>query len=102
MLRNGLVYAWGQGNDGRLGCGSGVVEAPEPTKLKNAPRALNIAAGTQHSAILGRDKSLYTFGNGAGGRLGHGSHDHQFDPRVVESLGKNVMQVDLGPLCTAA
>lgn len=103
MLRNGLVYAWGSsGDDGRLGCGTEVLSASEPTKLENAPRALNIAAGTHHSAILGRDKCLYTFGNGAGGRLGHGSHDNQFDPRVVESLGKNVMQVDLGPLCTAA
>ena len=78
MLRNGLVYAWGSsGDDGRLGCGTEVLSASEPTKLENAPRALNIAAGTQHSAILGRDKRLYTFGAGDGGRLGHGSHDNQ-------------------------
>lgn len=102
MLRNGLVYAWGKGDDGRLGCGRSVVSASEPLKLEDAPRALNIAAGIQHSAILGRDKSLYTFGSGDGGRLGHGTHENQYKPCIVQSLGKNVMQVDLGPLCTAA
>ena len=76
MLRNGLVYAWGKGADGRLGLGA-VSDAPKPTKLEGAPRALFIAAGIEHSAILGRDQRLYTFGSGDGGRLGHGTHENK-------------------------
>lgn len=76
MLRNGLVYAWGKGDDGRLGLGA-VSDAPEPTKLEDAPRAWFIAAGIEHSAILGRDQCLYTFGSGEGGRLGHGTHENK-------------------------
>ena len=38
----------------------------------SASRLIQISAGTAHSVVLTEEGSVYTFGWGANGRLGHG------------------------------
>ena len=50
----------------------------------------SIAAGTTHSAAITQDNRVYAWGNGANGRLGHGSTDCALSPLRVELGGGGV------------
>ena len=43
----------------------------------------NAACGSSHSACILDDGSLYTWGKGRYGRLGHNDHDPQYKPKQV-------------------
>ena len=47
---------------------------------------VKVAAGGAHSAAIAADGSLYTWGKGRYGRLGHGDSDDQMKPKLVETL----------------
>ena len=67
------MYSWGSGYKMKTGLGDSR-DVPEPT-LVSAMRELSpvtkVLAGGIHSACLGTDGMLYTFGCGSNGRLGH-------------------------------
>ena len=50
------------------------------TRMQQVTR---IAAGAEHSAAVTADGSLYTWGGGGGGKLGHGSAADELSPRRV-------------------
>ena len=92
---NGWVYTWGSGYKAKLGHGD--------TKDQNLPKLMEFfvqenikiktfIAGGIHSACLGENGILYTFGCGSDGRLGHpekGSHKYLYKekfPKPVEGL----------------
>lgn len=101
---DGLVYAWGNGANGRLGTGSSASSA-----VPVAVRTIGVLAGRQIAQVsAGEGYALavdtegvgYAWGTGANGRLGTGSSLNQTAPaKVVASgvlAGKQLTQVSAG------
>ena len=65
------VFAWGLNNYGQLGTGNRI-NCDTPTLIECSLHGIiiSIGGGTHHSMIL-TDTSLYTFGRGTFGQLGH-------------------------------
>jgi alpha-tubulin suppressor-like RCC1 family protein len=85
LTADGLVFAWGRGDQGQLGTSSGTddrdqsnVHSPAGISLANAipnyhARAVAIAAGESHSVVLDIAGGLFTWGANDRRQLGDGS-----------------------------
>jgi alpha-tubulin suppressor-like RCC1 family protein len=69
------------------------------TKIAGLNNVTYVSCGDSHTAVIANG-ALYTFGNGHGGRLGHGDEKNQFIPMKVEGL-YNVTYVSCGEHSTA-
>ncbi|XP_066557718.1 RCC1 domain-containing protein 1 isoform X2 [Amia ocellicauda] len=49
-------------------------------------RACSLALGTDHAVLLSATGTVYTWGSGSHGQLGHGGLDSQAEPQAVEAL----------------
>ncbi|XP_052902276.1 probable E3 ubiquitin-protein ligase HERC2 [Anopheles moucheti] len=93
----GLAFAWGDGDFGKLGnescVGSSVpvvIELPQTSVAK-------VFSGSQFSVALTREGTVYTWGKGHGGRLGHGNSEHSPVPKMVQVLeGKKIVELAVG------
>lgn len=107
LTDKGEVYAWGHVADGRLGIGArervGVPEEerfffPGPSLL-NVLRdefVTQIACGTQHVLAVTLT-TAFSWGSGAGGRLGHGDKKDRWRPEPITSLNSwHIMDVSAG------
>jgi alpha-tubulin suppressor-like RCC1 family protein len=70
-------------------------------------RVVGMAVGGDHTVVSTSERQLYTFGDGACGRLGHGGLENELVPRLVEGLdGKQVTALSAGSyhtvVCTSA
>jgi hypothetical protein len=63
-----------------------------------------LACGDKHTCVAALAHGLlFTWGTGAGGRLGHGGERDEELPKLVESLrGRALRSIICGPECTAA
>ena len=53
--------------------------------------------GMHHAALLTHGGELYTWGSGAGGKLGHGNSQDAASPQRVHTLwGKSVQCIECG------
>jgi alpha-tubulin suppressor-like RCC1 family protein len=57
-----------------------------------------VAAGSNHSAAISEEGELFTWGNGACGRLGHGSIGDEPKPKVGFSDANNLLSRSLKAL----
>jgi len=94
LTAEGHVFAWGSGAYGRLGLGTEMdVHAPTIVEgeLREA-RVLNVSCNSFHSLALvlpdNDDYSLYTWGGGKYGKLGHGDTANRLSPAPVELFKK--------------
>uniref|UniRef100_A0A7N0VHT3 RCC1-like domain-containing protein n=1 Tax=Kalanchoe fedtschenkoi TaxID=63787 RepID=A0A7N0VHT3_KALFE len=83
------VYSVGCGLGGKLGHGVKADEAHP--RLIEEFRTLNlqpkmISAGAWHSAVVGADGRVFTWGWGLYGCLGHGDEECQSSPKLVQAL----------------
>ena len=69
----------------------------------DATPASAIACGNFHSVALSReDGTVYTWGEGRYGRLGHGTVEIALTPRIVSALlGVRISKIACGGACTA-
>lgn len=95
----GELYSWGLDHNGQLGLGDGAKARATPTLVTAAddgsllPAVSSVAACGHHSALVAGDAgSVYTFGCGADGRLGHGAGEAPTKPRAVASLRGLIVQ----------
>ncbi len=98
LSKDGNVYTWGRGDDGRLGHGdTGWKHEPRlVTAMKNR-FVRQITCGSYHTAAVTDTGELFTWGCGMYGKLGHGNEYGHTEPRCVDSLReKFVMQVACG------
>ena len=114
LQEDGNIWAWGLGEDGRLGAGK-ETSHDRPVKVltrnfrKESP-VVKIFCGGSHSLALTDDGQLYTWGRGEEGQLGlpriaAGSLKHPavWQPTKVQTLsGKQIFQVACGANHTAA
>nr|XP_047123873.1 E3 ubiquitin-protein ligase HERC2 isoform X1 [Hydra vulgaris]XP_047123877.1 E3 ubiquitin-protein ligase HERC2 isoform X2 [Hydra vulgaris] len=87
LSSDGEVFSWGEGEDGKLGHGNRQTSSqPKRIEFFCGKIITNICAGGSHSAAIGLNGELYTWGKGRYGRLGHGDSDDQLKPKQVEAL----------------
>ncbi|XP_039436955.1 probable E3 ubiquitin-protein ligase HERC2 isoform X1 [Culex pipiens pallens] len=92
----GLLFAWGDGDFGKLGNGS-CNGSPLPVQIEGVSSVARIYSGSQFSVALSYDGTLYSWGKGHGGRLGHGNSEHSNVPKLVHALeGKKIVDVAVG------
>ncbi|XP_037823677.1 probable E3 ubiquitin-protein ligase HERC2 [Lucilia sericata] len=96
----GLVYAWGDGDFGKLGNGS-CNGSQLPQLIETLPRIQRVFAGAQFSVALTCEGKLYSWGKASGGRLGHNQLDKQVQclstPKLINNLQtKIIIDVAIG------
>lgn len=87
LTKKKKLLTWGSGQGGRLGHGDDEDQLfPKDVSELSKIKLIYIAAGESHSAAISEKLKLYTWGNGAYGRLGHGSDTNERKPKIVEDL----------------
>jgi len=92
VTKNGRVFAWGNGDDGQLGLGK-KMSTLVPTMVLGALENVRIAmvsCGFHHTAALGENGRVYTWGLGEEGQLGHGDKECKLEPFLVHGPLENV------------
>ena len=59
------------------------MDTPQLVEALKGKVVLDVACGSSHSACTLDDGSMYTWGKGRYGRLGHNDHETQFRPKQV-------------------
>ena len=96
---DGAVWSWGFGASGKLGHGDQHTQLlPKKIDAFAGQRVVAVSAGGGHSLAVTADGSLWSWGNGACGRLGHGDEQQrQLLPKKVEAFaGQRVVAVSAG------
>ncbi|KAA0721995.1 putative E3 ubiquitin-protein ligase HERC4 [Triplophysa tibetana] len=94
---SGVVLGWGKNSSGQLGLGD-TTDRHVPTIVKslNGKKTQFISCGGEHTAGLSKEGTVFTFGSGVFGQLGHNSFKDEHLPRVVELWSSKVSQVTCG------
>uniref|UniRef100_A0A8C2DUB1 Si:ch73-190m4.1 n=1 Tax=Cyprinus carpio TaxID=7962 RepID=A0A8C2DUB1_CYPCA len=95
---SGVVFGWGKNSAGQLGLGD-TTDRHVPTVVNslNRKKTVSISCGGEHTATLSKGGTVFTFGSGGCGQLGHKSFRDEHHPRVVAELwGSEVSQVTCG------
>ncbi|XP_043090994.1 probable E3 ubiquitin-protein ligase HERC3 isoform X2 [Puntigrus tetrazona] len=95
---SGVVFGWGKNSAGQLGLGD-TTDRHVPTVVNslNQKKTVSISCGGEHTATLSKGGTVFTFGSGGSGQLGHNSFRDEHHPRVVAELwGSEVSQVTCG------
>jgi RCC1 and BTB domain-containing protein len=86
----GDLLMCGCGEFGRLGLGDEEDRAT-PTRVARAvfdgEAVLMVACGYDHTVVATEGGSVYTFGRGYDGGLGHGDEENQLTPKLVSAAG---------------
>ena len=82
------VFSWGADYAGQCGHGSRSHHQllPRCVEALTCTRVRSASAGRTHSFVVTEDGSLYSFGSGYSGLLGHGSGEYALSPRTVGAL----------------
>lgn len=102
----GRVYTWGMGSHGRLGLGNTQdVYSPRIIPALVSKTVTDIDCHTSHSlavvAAAGTQPTLYTWGGGNNGKLGHkkGSEANSLTPKPVPFFGKRLREAVIRASC---
>ncbi len=97
QANDGSLWAWGNGNYGQIGNGSfATTYSPvQVNALLGGRTAAQIAAGALHNLVVANDGSLWAWGLGGSGQLGHGRTDSRVSPVQVNALpeGRTAVQI---------
>ncbi|KAL1519450.1 hypothetical protein AB1Y20_022972 [Prymnesium parvum] len=83
----GALWSWGSGDDGVLGHGD-MLARREPSRCAAlaAERMVGVACGSRHTLALSAGGTLYSWGWGVYGQLGHGDVRSRHTPTPVVTL----------------
>lgn len=103
MTEEGELFTWGEGENGRLGHGDSN-GCHIPTLVRDLSDVGSVACGSAHTLVLSKGgKTVWSFGSGDSGRLGHGEIAKVYRPKVVEALqGLTIVKVAAGALFSMA
>ncbi|XP_076011639.1 putative E3 ubiquitin-protein ligase HERC1 isoform X5 [Genypterus blacodes] len=86
VSEDGELYTWGEGDFGRLGHGDSN-SRNIPTLVKDISNVGEVSCGSSHTIALSKDgRTVWSFGGGDNGKLGHGDTNRVYKPKVVEAL----------------
>jgi alpha-tubulin suppressor-like RCC1 family protein len=99
---DGTLWTWGNGSDGRLGTNDTTNKSTPVTTFAGGTNWEQVAAGGSHTSAVKTDGTLWTWGNGADGRLGTNNTTSRSTPVTTFAGGTNWKQVSSGGLHTVA
>uniref|UniRef100_A0A7N8XV71 HECT-type E3 ubiquitin transferase n=1 Tax=Mastacembelus armatus TaxID=205130 RepID=A0A7N8XV71_9TELE len=86
VTNDGELYTWGEGDFGRLGH-SDSQSRNVPTLVKDISGVGQVACGSSHTIAVAQDgRTVWSFGGGDNGKLGHGDTNRVYRPKVIEAL----------------
>ncbi|XP_042200055.1 probable E3 ubiquitin-protein ligase HERC1 [Callorhinchus milii] len=86
VTEDGELYTWGEGDFGRLGHGDSN-SRNIPTLVKDISNVGEVSCGSSHTIALSKDgRTVWSFGGGDNGKLGHGDTNRVYKPKIVEAL----------------
>ncbi|XP_061589686.1 probable E3 ubiquitin-protein ligase HERC1 isoform X2 [Cololabis saira] len=86
VTNDGELYTWGEGDFGRLGH-SDSQSRSVPTLVKDISGVGQVACGSSHTIVVAQDgRTVWSFGGGDNGKLGHGDTNRVYRPKVIEAL----------------
>ena len=87
LTADGAIWSWGCGGHGRLGHGDEQRRLPpKQVEAFAGQRVVALSAGRCHSIALTADGSVWGWGDGGQGQLGHGDREHQWQPKKIEAF----------------
>ncbi|XP_063314714.1 probable E3 ubiquitin-protein ligase HERC6 [Pelobates fuscus] len=96
----GTVFGWGRNNAGQLGFKTDVSRAgvfnPHAVSSLRSLGVVYISCGDEHSAVLTKGGSVYTFGDDTYGQLGQQSRNSTPVPQKIEEYEGQVSQICCG------
>ncbi|XP_071541149.1 LOW QUALITY PROTEIN: probable E3 ubiquitin-protein ligase HERC1 [Panulirus ornatus] len=97
VTQEGELYTWGEGDYGRLGHGDST-SRNVPTLVRDISGVGQVVCGSAHTLALSADgRTVWSFGSGDHGKLGHGDTAKVYRPRVIEALqGLTVRKLTTG------
>jgi alpha-tubulin suppressor-like RCC1 family protein len=90
---DGTLWLWGQGGSGRLGNNLTNNQSSPVQTVSGGTNWKQVSIGTNFSAAIKKDGTLWTWGVGTGGRLGNNSNVYRSSPVQTVSGGTNWKQV---------
>ena len=90
---DGTLWTWGYGGSGRLGNASTVSTSTPVTTFAGGTNWKQVSVGSNHTAAIKTDGTLWTWGNGGNGRLGNASTVSVSTPVTTFAGGTNWKQV---------
>ena len=85
---NGKLYAWGYNGSGQLGNSTtNSSSTPVTVTLPSGVSPTAMAAGGNHSLVIGSDRQLYAWGENGSGQLGNGTTNNSSTPIVITLSG---------------
>jgi hypothetical protein len=104
ILADGTIWTFGYGRSGRLGHGGQEnQERPKQIVGENGlpfSNVRSVSCGAYHTAMILADGTIWTFGYGESGLLGHGGQENQERPKKIVGFS-NVRSVSCGGEHTA-
>jgi alpha-tubulin suppressor-like RCC1 family protein len=83
---DGTVWTWGYGENGQLGNGTTPITQSTPVQATGLNGAIAVSAGEEHSAALGSNGVVWTWGSNASGQLGDGTGSDSTVPIEVTGV----------------
>jgi alpha-tubulin suppressor-like RCC1 family protein len=99
---DGTLWTWGLGNSGILGNAAVTSRSTPVTTFAGGNNWKQVSAGSQHTAAIKTDGTLWTWGDGSSGQLGNANITNRSTPVTTFAGGNNWKQVSAGNLQTAA
>ena len=81
LKRDGTVWTWGSGYDGRLGDGAGVDWRDNPVQIMDG--VASVSAGSYHSLAVKKDGTLWAWGSNGNGQIGDGTRTNALRPKKI-------------------
>jgi alpha-tubulin suppressor-like RCC1 family protein len=102
-FRQGTLFTWGQNSYAQLGDNTTTIRSTPVTTFAGGTNWKQVSGGTNHTAAIKTDGTLWTWGNNPSGQLGDNtSANARITPVTTFSGGTNWKQVASGGYTTAA
>ncbi|KAM5191264.1 putative E3 ubiquitin-protein ligase HERC6 [Mantella aurantiaca] len=100
LSMSGMVFGWGKNNAGQLGFKmspqkAGIFKPYAVSSLRNLGVAY-ISCGDEHTAVLSKDGTVYTFGDASHEQLGKNLEGNTAEPQKIEEYEGQVSEIACG------
>jgi alpha-tubulin suppressor-like RCC1 family protein len=99
---DGTLWVWGSGANAKLGTNDLTNRSTPITTFAGGTNWKQVSAGSQHTAAIKTDGTLWTWGYGGAGRLGNNNTTNRSTPVTTFAGGTNWKEVSGGGYHTAA
>merc|ERR1712151_933602 len=94
-MRDGTVWSTGSNRWGQLGQDPSIRRTNTPVQVEGITDAVSVSAGDEFTIVLKRDGTVWAFGSGHDGALGHGIYQ-EVNSKPVQMLISQVQAVATG------